>query len=489
MNVLFINHHFDQDIEAMTKEARTHTIRVLHFSYFRKQALRILPKPIIEDHKGAWDSPQYTRERQMWENKARQIIYDYYKVFPFDVVVAPSDTFYYLRDVVKAVQNLGIPYIILQKETTISPYAMIDHAAEIGRTFPFISDLMLVCSERHKQFWLNTGANGSNIIVIGQPRFDYYLKPEQHLSWKDLAIPIPEETKTILFLSYDVGAYSPEGEQNSISWQEMRSQTEEALLTLAREGYVVLVKPHPQQKHSGEQERLQKFSGTLWNRNFFFLEGKLDVRHLIINADIIVGFQTTALFEAMIAKKYVIYTFWTEKPYIYADLLIPFHKIPHLLRCVHSPEELIQAVHECQRTIIDDTIQNQRTLFFFEYLGPFDGKATERAWHYIETYTMQNNVPSLLRTSLNKQAPVFCRLQNYRFRLYILICSMMQMSLTFWYPVWKQLRPYIKKQLITPSRTHYVQLLSNWIAYYSQQVEDCQAVLKKAGLKKSEPHL
>ncbi len=484
MNILFINHYFDQDIDAMRKKAGTHTIRVLHFSSFRKQALRILPKPIMEDHKGAWDDPLYSRERQLWKKKSRQIIYDYYKIFPFDVVIAPSDTFYYLRDVIKAVQDLGIPYIILQKETTISPYTMVEHAAEIGRTFPFISDLMLVCSERHKQFWLNTGANGDNIIVTGQPRFDYYLEPEQSLSWNDLGIPIQTETKTILFLSYDVGAYSPEGERTSSLWQEMRSQTESTLLKLASEGYVVLLKPHPQQKNYGEQERLQNFSGTLWNKNFFFLDGELDVRHLIINADIIVGFQTTALFEAMIARKNVIYTFWAGKANTYADLLIPFHEVPHLLRCVHSPEELVKAVYEFQGSTNDEAIQKQRTSFFSEYLGPFDGKATQRAWHYIETYTIQNNVPSSLRTSLNEQAPAFCRLQYYRFSLYVLFWSLVQKGLILWYPIWKQLRPYIKKQLVTPSRAHYLQLLSNWIEYYSQQTQDCSTILER-----NKPHL
>lgn len=35
-------------------------------------------------------------------------------------MVSPSDTYCYIRDVVQAAKDLGVPFVVVQKETTIS---------------------------------------------------------------------------------------------------------------------------------------------------------------------------------------------------------------------------------------------------------------------------------------------------------------------------------------------------------------------------------
>ena len=73
-------------------------------------------------------------------------------------------------------------------------------------------------------------------------------QPHRWQTWHDLGISLPQERPTVIFFSYDLGAYSPEGILAPI-WTELRTDTEDVLIDLARQGhYNVLIKPHPQQK-------------------------------------------------------------------------------------------------------------------------------------------------------------------------------------------------------------------------------------------------
>jgi HrpA-like RNA helicase len=141
-------------------------------------------------------------------------------------------------------------------------------------------------------------------------------------------------------------------------------------------------------------------------------------------------------------------------------------------------------VYQCQGAITDETVQKQRKSFCEEYLGPLDGNATERAWHHIETHTIQHKTASPLRTSLDEQAPAFCKREIYRSGLQVFFWNLVKKSLLLWYPIWKRLRPSVKKQVISPPQERYRQILSTRIAYWSHRVKDCRVVLAK-----NRPHL
>ena len=159
MNFLFIDHYFSQDIQEMSAAAGNHAIRIVPFTYFYFAARRRFPLSVFSGLENYY-APENASARAQWAVEARRLLHNLYLSFPFDAIIATSDSFFYLRDVVAAARELGIPFIVLQKETTIAPQTMTTHAQNIGRLFPFIGDLMLVCSERHKQFWLATGGAG-----------------------------------------------------------------------------------------------------------------------------------------------------------------------------------------------------------------------------------------------------------------------------------------------------------------------------------------
>lgn len=396
MKILIIDHNFGQDIDALIYAAsENYDFKMVSPWYFASRARKYFPDAVFSGL-AEYHKPVYEVARRKWAQEAKKALQELYYVFPFDVIISPSDTFFYIRNVVKAASESGIPFVVVQKETTISPDTMRHHSREISKFFPFISDYMTVCSDRHKNFWLAAGAPRDKIEVTSQPRFDFYRQPERWTSWKELGIALDATKETILFFSYDLDAYVPvEKHAARTSWKKLREETEDTLGRLAKEQlYNLLVKPHPQQDPQDVEKikaRLQDLSGNAWLKTVHLLEREFDTRQLIVNSDIIVAFQTTALLEALIAGKDVIYTYWADEGRELEDALIPYHKHTDIMKCVRSPKELRDYLLSAPRRKPDVAKKMRKRLTLFEeHLGRLDGKAAQRVLRVIVKVVAQH---------------------------------------------------------------------------------------------------
>lgn len=388
MKILALDHFFGQDLESLRWACRgQHTLRHVDFQFFRERFLRIFPEHVLGTDFAAFGSARYARERATWQAHCRAALHELYALFAFDVVVLPSDIFPYIRDVIPAAHELGVPVVVAQKETTISPYTLQVHAKKIGAHFPFVSDYMTVCSERQKLFWTQAGAPTERIEVTGQPRFDFYRQPER---WQSLAAQGIERLpgrKVILLLSYWLGAYIPIEDWNAgrLSWATLRSQTEDVLLELVAGGqYQLLVKPHPQQPLSDVSELVQKLRRVTGDaRTAVVVPSSLDTRHLLVNADVVVGFQTTALLEALLLDCNVIYTCWGEAYEVCKDVVLPYERHPEAMRTARTPQALSACVQGAAGA--GQAPDAAGRLHLFEhYLGLADGHASERTLAALE---------------------------------------------------------------------------------------------------------
>jgi hypothetical protein len=416
MKLLIINHNFQHDIESLCSVESGHEIRVWSARRLGKLASSYFPKSVFSSMLGEeFSHSQFAKARKKYSIAARTILHNIYKSYQFDCIISPSDTVFYLRAWVDSAHELGMPFIVLQKETSISPYTMIEDAREIGRSLPFIGDLMLVCSDHHKQFWLNAGADGNKIIVTGQPRFDFYARPDKWMH-RGQMVPSPLGNRvTILFFSYDLGAYSRDGVL-AATWLQLRSETEEILVNLAKQGFCnVIVKPHPQQQEIEKySEHLSTMSGDLWGNAVQLISGEVDARQLILAADAIVGFQTTALFEALAAGKFVIYTFWSDPVHKFVKDLLPFHEMQDTLTIASSPESLKKNLLSTLKITSLNNEVRQPTAEILRQLGPLDGHASERCLHLIGEYVNNHaeqfsKAARTLRKDLDSQASGYCK--------------------------------------------------------------------------------
>lgn len=371
MRFLVLEHHFAQDIAALRRAAGEEVeFDVMPYELLRSEALRVLPNEVASGFE-AFVKPELESARRRFAAILREILEDRFTVSPFDAIVMPSDTFFYVRAAPAVAHSLGVPMLVVQKETTISDYTMREHSQELRRHYPPLADRMTVCSERHKRFWVRAGGSPERIVVTGQPRFDFYRRSSE---WPS-GTPADNGVPTLLFLSYAVDAYYPG--TGTGSWSALRNRTEQGLHELARRGWRVLVKPHPQQSVESLREWRQR-AGDLWDRRVFLVDPQADVRPLIVAADVVVGFQSTALLEAMLAGRPVLYTGWDDAAITFGGELIPFHEWDEEITVVRRAEEFPDAVVAAMGRKCPASVLESRRRIAERYLGPLDGQAAER---------------------------------------------------------------------------------------------------------------
>ncbi len=370
MRLLVLDHYFSQDIGSLTAAAGDEiSLDVMPFEDLRAEALRVFPIEVATGLE-AFARPELEPARRRYAEILREILEDRFTRAPFDAIVLPSDTFFYVRAAPDIAHSLGVPLVVAQKETTISEHTMRVHSESVRRFAPPLADRMTVCSERQREFWLRSGAEAATVTVTGQPRFDYYLRPE---SWPTPGGDLP----TILFLSYAVDAYHPEEGGRANPWESLHRQTEAGLHELARQGWRVLIKPHPQQ--SPEHVRAwRERAGELWDHSVLLVDPDADVRELIVTAEVIVGFQSTALLEAMLAGRPAVYTGWDQSAIEMGGDLIPFHEWDGEITVLRAPGELSAAAASLRGRRFDGNVQARRRAIAERYLGPLDGSASDR---------------------------------------------------------------------------------------------------------------
>jgi hypothetical protein len=366
VRVLAMDHYFDQDLKRLEAHPGI-DVRRFPYQRLRRPALRVMGDAVatgLAPYNRPDLAPARARYARWLEREVRRL----YLERRFDLIVLPSDTFFYVRCLPQAAHALGIPVVVVQKETTISHDTMTKHSLEMREEARFISDFMTVCSERQREFWVRAGADPELIEVTGQPRFDVYAEPvRRSVSGR----------RQVLFLSYFLDTYVPGvGRGKGLRvWEPLREATERALIDAVRRGICdVVVKCHPQQQHRAEVARYERLAGLSWMRGVSVADQDADTRDLILASDTVVGFQTTALYEAVAARKSTIYAAWGPEFERHRSGLIPFHDAPpSCLRHAGSAEALSVML------AADQAPEGSRCANWYEdALGRIDGHATDR---------------------------------------------------------------------------------------------------------------
>lgn len=404
LRVVALDHFFDQDLRELEAHPRL-VVRRIPFTRLRDRAIALLGSDAAVGLESVMRS-ELSAARGQYAAWLVDEIERIYLEWPFEAFVLPSDTFFYVRDLPDATHRLGVPTVVVQKETTVSPAAREMHARDVGHLAPPVADAMTVCSQAQLDFWLRAGATASAIAVTGQPRFDAYARARSR--WR------PRGVRRVLFFSYELDAYEP-GVGRGLgrhTWAPLRTATERALLELARQGRVeVTVKHHPQQSMDDEVTRLRGMAGDLWGRGWSVADPLVDTRELITSADVVVGFQTTAMFEALAAGRPTIYAAWGEAFERHRDGLIPLHATPGIRHAI-SPDRLTDLVlRATPSAVAPDAYERD--------LGPVDGRATERVVEVLEdvcsSFSLTSRADDLRaasrrrRDALSRIVPVACR--------------------------------------------------------------------------------
>lgn len=385
-SLLIINHVFEQDIEALEQVNHEYNFVIISAFTLRNVGTLLFP-PEVESFK-IFNSHELDPIKRRYEKILQRFVRKLKTQLHITAVVSPSDNFFYIRQLVPILQSNAIPFIVIDKEGTICPAYFTHFASYIRANCPLISDKILVWSERQKKFWIASGADHNKIEVAGQPRSDFWRDPKRWMGKQDLPIPgLRPQSKMILFFTYDPWAYTPDYmvEKGEMHWDTLRNETHAVLYNYGKmhPETDIVIKMHPQQLDKNE---IKKTIDSLDLPNIFLSTGSIISNQLIVHADCIIGFQSTALIESMLTDKPIIYTFWGEARDRWSEDLIPFHKTEGVLVAA-SPADLNRMIDQCLTSPELSKAQlKARQLFVDEYFYRVDGHASERTLEAISNY-------------------------------------------------------------------------------------------------------
>lgn len=237
---------------------------------------------------------------------------------PVDAVVSANFGYYAQREFGAALKQAGTPLVVLHKENVKSP-ERVEYWRAIYRTRgAFEGSKILVYSDTEKELQAETGvAAREQIAVTGMPRMDRI-----HRWRKDHAADQSQDIPQVLFFSFwrkekltdmervtdaRVRIDVSDGEWANLSWTELCEGTHKAIVELARRNPQarVVVKTKTQSRRVDDSlNLLRQFAGEL-PPNLSVVSGG-DPFPLIVASSVVIGFNTTALLEALAAGKPVI---------------------------------------------------------------------------------------------------------------------------------------------------------------------------------------
>ena len=118
-----------------------------------------------------------------------------------------------------------------------------------------------------------------------------------------------------------------------------------------------------------------------------------DTRHLILDSDLVIGFQTTALYEAVVCGKPVVYPAWGNTFDVVKRTLCRFEEVPGMINWATSEDHFreilgagINGLSRASKEGLEEALI---------HLGPIDGHASERTYKFLREYAKKPRLQKL----------------------------------------------------------------------------------------------
>lgn len=373
-----INHFYDQDLKALIDyESEYNFIQIeapqfFNFAkYYFSESVRHLHSP----YPGPSDRLR-KKYKAVTAKAVSLIINDHCP----SAIIAPSDVYYWIREFITCFSDAGIPTLVLDKEGMISPVGFKETSERIKRNAPFMSDAIFTWSERQRRYWHKIGVCNTRIHVVGQMRSDLFSRPNILVPPnKALATFLDQKSDNLItLLSFMDTAYIPEELiRRGHNWRSLKQQSHDIFYSIAAQhtDKKFVIKTHPQQDDF--QELQSKYSLP----NLLVLNSADCTNYLIAKSHLLIGFQTTTLFEAVNYSKRVIYLGWDPLEHVLKNKILPLRDLS-LVTTATSPDDYKMLMDRHVSSKSDRATANVKSSaadsLAEEYLLRPDGKVAER---------------------------------------------------------------------------------------------------------------
>lgn len=299
-----------------------------------------------------------------------------------DCVVGPHVHYYPDSDWGAVSDQLGYPYIVLQRENMVLAQFLRDHVRRrvqlMGR---FEGSHIIVHNERMRDLYIEAAiVDPPRISALGCVRMDRFVVKAHEMQ------PPQNQRKRVLYFPFYLGLTFEEPIRPFFAAAHV------ALLEFARDNPQVEVRLKPKPKFEGKwrsdlQQAIHGAGLDLAAIPNLIIRSDGDAQHLIAESDVVCGLQTTTLLEAGLAGRPVVIPYFKEMDDPKFDARVMFRDAFHYFD-VAPDAETFKAM--LSRGLTTPEIDPQRRAgireVFSRYVSDLEGNATAR---YVEALSRE----------------------------------------------------------------------------------------------------
>lgn len=312
-----------------------------------------------------------------------------------DAITTGNFGYYAERELAKAAELENIPFIAMHKECLKSDGRLAFFKTVYQRRGKFEGRKIIVYNNRERQLQIDAGvARPDQVLVCGMPRLD-----RQH-QWREQSFQRPDRPTTLLALGFTQKTGLPRiprkgiettqatyeyltPEHEKMGWNNLFQNYHEALVKIAYDNPQWLVQLKLKARYRDAEPSVKLMKELNAPENLQIVVGG-DPFKLLQGADVVTGFNTTAILEGLAAGLPVVTPQFDEviEPGM-SDFAATFENATYTPNDPSSMylilTELMKSRKERQKILSDDVLE---TLDL--WVGNPDGKSGERVRHAFE---------------------------------------------------------------------------------------------------------
>lgn len=233
-----------------------------------------------------------------------------------DFFMSGSNHDRYVVEMIYVAQKRGIEWIVAEREGTGTEYTYQNEAECYKESMTVTADYFITANEGHKyMFDFSRRDTVKDIFVIGDLDTDWWFHWDRKFTRKEYR-QWDKYEKRVLFLTFGIRNYvSPYAFPNNpeFNWIQLLAEAEDEIFEFACQHRDILVfykMGHIEDNNPIFLARCAKAGLT----NVVPLDRSFSCTELILYSQLVIGFQTTAMYEAMFSDNPLFYIEWAIHP-------------------------------------------------------------------------------------------------------------------------------------------------------------------------------
>lgn len=319
---------------------------------------------------GRWgfdrSQPGFERSRELLKNALAEVLKTIKQLYDPDLFLSASLADMRWRETIDVARQNEYLWVVTEREGVVVPAVRQQYPSKVRDAFYKEVDLMTTSNPIHYNYWQEINQSEDSLALTGDLKSDIWKNRSRCRGRSEIHPSLHEEQTLLLYFAFGPKSYInrslfPDMDDD---WSVLRQAHFEVLHQIATEYpdsvQIVIKSGHTDDFTSADIPDCE---------NVLELDNQYSALELIINSDIIVGFQTTAMIESMFTESPIIYPAWGDLHDSVVDELIPLHETRGISHASSQTEfeELLRSHLESPSSTLGDETMAAREEFRSEY--------------------------------------------------------------------------------------------------------------------------